>query len=73
MNQAAPIKVGRVELSQDSDGVAITHRGKAGALRVLIDAGKLERWALRVLREEAFGLELAAPAVPAAETTEGAR
>jgi hypothetical protein len=54
METLAPIKVGRVELSQDGDTVTITHRGKVGAVSVHIDAARVERWALRLLRDEAF-------------------
>jgi len=48
------ITAGRVSLHQRADGIAIRHHGKSGEVEVLIDVGKLERWAMRTLRDEMF-------------------
>jgi hypothetical protein len=59
MSEAATIKAGRIEVSQDDDAatVTITHKGKAGASSLVIDSVKLERWAVRILREEMFAVD----------------
>lgn len=58
MDIPAPITAGRVTLEQTvAEEVTIRHRGKAGDMHITIDAAKLERWALRILREEAFSVE----------------
>lgn len=54
-NDTTPaIVAGRISLHQHDDGVTIRHHGKQGVVEVVIDAARLERWAVKTLREEMF-------------------
>lgn len=51
----ASVVAGSVRLINDSPGrIAIMHTSPHGAVRIDVDAVKLERWCLRLLREETF-------------------
>lgn len=54
----AIIRAGRIELSQQEDGdVLVLYRGKLSQeVAMHIPASKLERWALRQLREDIFAV-----------------
>lgn len=50
-----PIVAGKIELTQPKAGeVAITYKGKLGDVVLVVAAGRLERWATKIAREEAF-------------------
>ena len=55
MEHTRQIEAGRILLEQFTpETIELVHRGKLGQVRLVIDAAKVERWALRILREEAF-------------------
>lgn len=50
-----PIVAGKIELAQPRPGeVSITYKGKLGDVVLVVAAGRLERWATKIAREEAF-------------------
>ena len=55
MTKAPSITVGKISIAAHGQKIIISHHGKdRRVVSVSVDADKLERWALRVLREEAF-------------------
>lgn len=56
MDKTPPkITVGKISLAQAGDKLIISHHGKDRRIvSVTVEAEKLERWAMRILREEAF-------------------
>lgn len=57
MDKPTPVIVsGKILVSQDKpdDDLIITHRSPAGETTIRVPADKLQRWALRLLRDEVF-------------------
>lgn len=48
------LRVGRIALAINGQSLVITHQGKAGLVRLAVDPLRLERWALRLMRDEVF-------------------
>lgn len=48
------LRVGRIALSLKGQLLVITHHGKAGPCSLAVDPIRLERWALRLMRDEMF-------------------
>lgn len=48
------ITAGRVALTQRGDLLVLVYDSKQGPVTIVIDAARLERWALRIMRDEAF-------------------
>lgn len=53
-----------MSLSASGADVIITHEGRAGRMQIKIAAARLEKWATKIIREEAF---VAAPDTQPAE------
>ena len=55
MNKQGPrITAGRVTLTQRDDKIVLVYTSRQGPVSIIVDAAKLERWALRIMREETF-------------------
>ena len=53
------IDIGPIRLTTEPDGqLAVEHRSRNGALKIRIPQSRLERWALRLLRDEALGAKV---------------
>lgn len=54
-NKEPQITAGRVSLTQqDDDKIVLVYASKQGPVTIIIEAAKLERWAMRLMREETF-------------------
>lgn len=48
------ITTGRISIAIDGDEAVITFDGVAGPITVRVPAAQLERWAMKILRQEAL-------------------
>lgn len=48
------ISIGRISIAIDGDEAVITFAGAAGPITIRIPASQLERWCMRMLRQEAL-------------------
>lgn len=48
------ISTGRISIAIDGDEAVITFDGVAGTITVRVPAAQLERWAMKILRQEAL-------------------
>lgn len=48
------ITIGRISIAIDGDEAVITFDGSAGPISVRVPAAQLERWAMKILRQEAL-------------------